>query len=160
MSSKSEIWDWFYPRKNVLFWKKANKWKVNEARNKTTFPFGIFCPKFSHPSTYVKWGICRFIVPQHTIQRFLPLYSAVGFFFEKFDPRSQSRMRCYGWRYFSLSTLTYGLQFLIWWHHSSFPFLDGKHEELFAELHTDQEATLFIRSNANKTKIKTSFMWR
>ena len=52
------------------FEKKAKKWKVNEARNKTTFPFGIFCPKFSHPSTYVKWGICRFIVPQHTIQWF------------------------------------------------------------------------------------------
>ena len=126
---------------------------------KQLFPLEFFAPNFhTHPHTSNEASVVLSYLNTQYNDAPLQRRQLKRIFFEKFDPRSQSRMRCYGWRYFSLSTLTYGLQFLIWWHHSSFPFLDGKHEELFAELHTDQEATLFILSNANKTKIKTSFM--
>ena len=122
---------------------------------KQLFPLEFFAPNFhTHPHTSNEASV---VLSYLNTQYDSPLYKAANssrFFFQMFDPRSQSRMRCYGWCYFSLSTLTYGLQFLIWWHHSSFPFLDGKHEELFAELHTDQEATSFICSNTDKTKIK------
>ena len=161
MSSKSEIWDWFYPRKNVLFWKKGQKVKGKWGKKQNNFSLWNFLPQIFTPIHIRQMrhlSFYRTSTHNTTIPSPLQRRQLKRIFFEKFDPRSQSRMRCYGWRYFSLSTLTYGLQFLIWWHHSSFPFLDGKHEELFAELHTDQEATLFILSNANKTKIKTSFM--
>ena len=49
MSSKSKIWEWFYSRKNVLFWKKGQKVKGKWGKKQNNFSLWNFLPQIFTP---------------------------------------------------------------------------------------------------------------
>ena len=85
MSSKSKIWDWFYPRKNVLFWKKGQKVKGKWGKKQNNFSLWNFLPQIFTPIHIRQMRHLSFYRTS-THNTTIPLYSAFnssGFFFSK-----------------------------------------------------------------------------